>query len=63
MIHIVPESKIKMKKMRMKQKFYQYINFNKCETSYLRKIDENIFVFLLGPASENEKMRMQHKFY
>ena len=59
MIHhsiYIAESKIKMKKMTRKQSFYQYKNFTECETSYLREIYNNIFAFLLGPASNKTKM-------
>ena len=46
-----------MKKMTMKQKFYQCRNFTKCESSYLQEIIYKIiFVFLLGPTSNKMKM-------
>ena len=45
----------------MKQKYYQYINFTKCETSYLQEIYNNIFAFLLGSASNKIKMEKNEK--
>ena len=51
---IVPESKTLIKKKKKerkknenKEKFYQYINFTECKTSYLREICKNIFAFML----------------